>query len=103
MAKWSEWGECNGARQRRTRLVTKKGNLMKPKTEEFQECSTSILAGWYMQAIIQYKKINEYIDANLDATWILKEIVCNLESLIEASFGGPVALKMQDQINKQLF
>ena len=57
MAKWSEWGDCNGARQRRTRLVTKPGNLMKPKTEEFQECSTSILPGLYIQAIIQYKNI----------------------------------------------
>lgn len=45
------------------------------------------------------EKIEEYIDINTDATWILKEIVFNLNTLIEASFGGPVALKMQEQIN----
>lgn len=40
----------------------------------------------------------EYVDTNLDATWILKEMVFNLDTLIEASFGGPVAIKMHEQI-----
>lgn len=45
------------------------------------------------------EKIHEYIDTNLDATWILKEIVFNLDTLIEASFGGPIAIKMRSQIH----
>lgn len=44
------------------------------------------------------EKLREYIDSNLDATWILKEMVFNLDTLIEASFGGPVAIKMHEQI-----
>jgi len=43
-------------------------------------------------------KLREFIDANLDATWILKEMVFNLDTLIEASFGGPIAIKMHEQI-----
>ncbi|MCH9617274.1 MAG: hypothetical protein SP4CHLAM5_07980 [Chlamydiia bacterium] len=45
------------------------------------------------------EKLHEYIDTNLDATWILKEIVFNLDTLIEASFGGPIAVKMKGQIH----
>jgi predicted phosphate transport protein (TIGR00153 family) len=44
------------------------------------------------------EKIREYIDTNLDATWILKEMVFDLDTLIEASFGGPIAIKMRAQI-----
>jgi len=43
--------------------------------------------------------LTEFIDTNLDATWILKEMVFNLDMLIEASFGGPIALKMKNQIH----
>jgi uncharacterized protein len=43
-------------------------------------------------------RLREYIDINLDATWALKEMVFNLDTLIEASFGGPVAIKMHEQI-----
>jgi len=46
------------------------------------------------------KKLSEYIDANLDTTWILKEIVFELDTLIEASFGGPIAIKILGQIEE---
>lgn len=45
------------------------------------------------------EKLHEYIDSNLDATWILKEIVFHLDTLIEASFGGPVAVKIKTKIH----
>ena len=45
------------------------------------------------------EKLQEYVDTNLDATWILKEIVFNLDTLIEAAFGGPVAIKIKTQIH----
>ncbi|MCH9622019.1 MAG: hypothetical protein S4CHLAM20_14530 [Chlamydiia bacterium] len=45
------------------------------------------------------EKLREYIDTNLDATWLLKEMVFNLDTLIEASFGGPIAIKMHEQID----
>ncbi len=43
--------------------------------------------------------LTEFIDTNLDTTWILKEMVFDLDMLIEASFGGPVALKMKNKIH----
>jgi predicted phosphate transport protein (TIGR00153 family) len=45
-------------------------------------------------------KIRDYIDTNLDATWILKEMVFDLDTLVEASFGGPIAIKMHRQIKQ---
>ena len=45
-------------------------------------------------------QLHEYIDCNLDATWLLKEIIFNLDTLLEASFGGPVAMKIQEQIHE---
>jgi len=44
--------------------------------------------------------LTEFLHTNLDATWILKGMVFDLDMLIEASFGGPVALKMRNQINE---
>jgi uncharacterized protein len=45
------------------------------------------------------EKLSEYLDINLDATWILKEMVFKLNILIEASYGGSIAVKMQEQIH----
>lgn len=44
------------------------------------------------------EKLSEYIDANLDATWTLKEIIFDLDTLVEASFGGPIAMKTHERI-----
>ncbi len=46
------------------------------------------------------EKLAEYIDTNLDTTWILKEIVFELDTLIEASFGGPIAIKILGKIGE---
>ena len=48
MKQWSEWENWEGVMddgtkicKKRNRIPRKQGNLMKPKTEEFEECETT--------------------------------------------------------------
>ena len=40
---------------------------------------------------------------NMEAVWTVKEIVFNFEELLEASFGGPIAEKMQNKIDETAY
>ncbi len=44
--------------------------------------------------------LTAYKDKNMEAVWDVKEIVFSFEELLEASFGGPVAQKIQIKIEQ---
>jgi predicted phosphate transport protein (TIGR00153 family) len=47
--------------------------------------------------------LHEYKNKNMEAVWDVKEIVFSFEELLEASFGGPVAEKIQNKIDDTAF
>jgi predicted phosphate transport protein (TIGR00153 family) len=47
--------------------------------------------------------LHEYKNKNMEAVWDVKEIVFSFEELLEASFGGPVAEKIQNKIDETAF
>jgi predicted phosphate transport protein (TIGR00153 family) len=47
--------------------------------------------------------LHDYKNKNMEAVWDVKEIVFSFEELLEASFGGPVAEKIQSKIDDTAF
>ncbi len=43
--------------------------------------------------------IKNYIDKNMDSAWDIRDVVLSFDQLLEASFGGPVAAKIKDQVD----
>ncbi len=43
--------------------------------------------------------LHQYINKNMDCAWDIKDIVLSFDQLIEASFGGPIATKIKDQVD----
>ncbi|MBM3192891.1 MAG: TIGR00153 family protein [Chlamydiae bacterium] len=47
--------------------------------------------------------LHAYKNKNMEAVWDVKEIVFSFEELLEASFGGPIAEKIQDKIDQTAY
>lgn len=45
-------------------------------------------------------ELKAYIDKNMECAWDIKEIVLSFDQLIEASFGGPVATHVKQQVDQ---
>lgn len=43
--------------------------------------------------------LRSYIDKNMDCAWDIRDIVLSFDQLLEASFGGPIATKIKDQVD----
>lgn len=43
--------------------------------------------------------LKAYMDKNMDCAWDIRDIVLSFDQLLEASFGGPIAVKVKDQVN----
>ncbi len=47
--------------------------------------------------------LTAYKNKNMEAVWDVKEIVYSFEELLEASFGGPIAVKIQNKIDQTAY